>query len=92
MIECYLVRHADAGSRGIQNDHQRRLSKRGRAQAERLVDPLSTVGATELRSSPFARCMETLAPLAEVIRTPHTNDDSTHNKTEGCADAFEPGI
>ena len=70
MIECYLVRHADAGSRGIQNDHQRRLSKRGRAQANRLVDPLRTVGATELLSSPFARCMETLAPLAEMLGLP----------------------
>ena len=70
MIECYLVRHADAGSRGIQNDHQRRLSKRGRVQADRLVHPLSSVGATELRSSPFARCMETLAPVAEVLGLP----------------------
>ena len=70
MIVCYLVRHADAGARGIQNDHQRRLSKRGRAQADRLVKALSKVGATELRSSPFARCMETLAPLAEVLGLP----------------------
>ena len=70
MIECYLVRHADAGSRGIQNDHQRRLSKRGRAQADRLVGALSAVGATELRSSPFARCMETLAPLGTALALP----------------------
>ena len=69
-MECYLVRHADAGSRGIQNDHQRRLTKRGRAQADRLVDPLRTVGATKLLSSPFARCMETLSPLAEAIDLP----------------------
>lgn len=74
MIDCYLVRHADAGSRGIQNDHQRRLSKRGRAQANRLVGPLRTVGATELLSSPFARCMETLVPLAEALDLPVTSD------------------
>ena len=70
MIECYLVRHADAGSRGIQNDHQRRLSKRGRAQADRLVDPLRAVGTTKLLSSPFVRCIETLAPLAEALDLP----------------------
>ena len=70
MIDCYLVRHADAGSRGIQNDHQRRLSKRGRAQAGRLVDPFRTVGLTQLLSSPFARCMETLAPLATALDLP----------------------
>ena len=70
MIDCYLVRHADAGSRGIQNDHQRQLSKRGRAQADRLVAVLRGVGATELRSSPFVRCMETLAPISRAIARP----------------------
>ena len=74
MIDCYLVRHADAGSRGIQNDHQRRLSKRGRAQAKRLVDSLRDVGATELRSSPFVRCMETLEPLGRRLARPVDSD------------------
>lgn len=70
MTNCYLVRHADAGARGIQNDHQRRLSKRGRAQAERLAAQLAPSGATEIRSSPFARCMETLSQLADVLSLP----------------------
>ena len=70
MTECYLVRHADAGSRGIQNDHRRRLSKRGRAQAEQLGLQLAHSGATAIRSSPFLRCIETLAPVADALKLP----------------------
>jgi len=64
MTQCFLVRHADAGSRGIQNDAERALSRRGRTQADALVAQFAGDGITVIRSSPYARCMETVAPLA----------------------------
>ena len=64
MTQCFLLRHADAGSRGIQNDAQRTLSRRGRTQADALVAQFAGAGITVIRSSPYARCMETVAPLA----------------------------
>jgi 8-oxo-dGTP diphosphatase len=61
-----LVRHADAGerSRWDGDDRERPLSRRGRAQARRLVGLLDPYEPKRLLSSPYVRCMETLAPLA----------------------------
>lgn len=75
MTRCFLVRHADAGSRGIQNDEQRTLSKRGRGQADALAAQLADAGITVIRSSPYARCIETVAPLAVVLEIATEHDD-----------------
>jgi 8-oxo-dGTP diphosphatase len=63
----HLVRHAKAGSRRSWSgdDAQRPLSKRGRAQARALAERLSEAGVRRIVSSPFVRCVETVAPLAE---------------------------
>lgn len=68
MNECYLIRHADAGSRGIHHDEQRTLSARGRAQAAALAEQFSEHGIQVVRSSPFPRCTATVAPLAAALR------------------------
>lgn len=75
MIRCFLVRHADAGSRGIQNDEQRTLSKRGRGQADALAAQFADAGITVIRSSPYARCIETVAPLAVALEIATEHDD-----------------
>lgn len=64
-----LVRHADAGQRSKWDgdDQERPLSRRGRAQARRLVALLEPYGPKRLISSPYVRCMETLRPLAAAI-------------------------
>ncbi|MEX2292397.1 MAG: phosphoglycerate mutase family protein [Acidimicrobiales bacterium] len=66
MGKLYIVRHAHAGARGPDDDadRQRPLSERGRDQAEGLRRQFETAGITRLVSSPFRRCVETLAPLA----------------------------
>lgn len=65
----HLVRHARAGSRTdwLGPDHERPLSGRGQLQATRLADRLADAGATLVYSSPYARCIQTVAPLASLL-------------------------
>jgi 8-oxo-dGTP diphosphatase len=72
---CYLLRHADAGSRGIVNDSERGLSKKGRAQAERIARAGRGTGITTIVCSPYVRCLETVAPLSRLIDVPVEIDD-----------------
>lgn len=64
--KLYIVRHADAGTRGRGDgpDELRGLSHRGERQAEGLRDQLADAGVTRLIASPFQRCVDTLMPLA----------------------------
>ncbi len=67
----YLVRHAKAGDRAAWDgdDAGRPLSHAGQRQAKALAARLSKKGATVLYSSPYARCIETLEPLAAELGT-----------------------
>jgi 8-oxo-dGTP pyrophosphatase MutT (NUDIX family)/phosphohistidine phosphatase SixA len=62
----YLVRHAKAGVRELWQgpDVERPLTRRGRRQAERLVERLQGVEVERIVSSPFVRCIQTVDPLA----------------------------
>src|SRR5438477_840471 len=64
-----LVRHARAGSRkGWEGpDVERPLSKKGRRQADGLVDMLEPYGVKRILSSPYVRCAQTVEPLAEAL-------------------------
>ena len=44
------------------------LDDRGRAQAERLVERLRDIALAAIVSSPMERCLQTVAPLATVVR------------------------
>jgi broad specificity phosphatase PhoE len=68
-ISVHLVRHAKAGSRRAWagDDERRPLSKRGRTQARALAKRLAGDHVTRIVSSPFVRCVETVAPLGERI-------------------------
>ena len=63
-----LVRHAKAMLRkdwsGV--DQKRRLTGRGRKQAEGLIRLFDSFGVTQLHSSSARRCVDTLAPYAEA--------------------------
>ena len=73
----YVVRHAKAGSRlnWIGDDRERPLSKSGWLQAKALVKPLRKVATGTLVSSPYARCVQTLEPLAERLGVKVTADE-----------------
>jgi 8-oxo-dGTP diphosphatase len=62
----HLVRHAKAGDREqwTEDDRLRPLSKKGRRQAEGLVQLFLRVEVTRIVSSPYLRCVQTLRPLS----------------------------
>jgi 8-oxo-(d)GTP phosphatase len=64
-----LVRHASAGERSdwTGDDHDRPVDERGRLQAEGLVERLVSRSPTRVVSSPYVRCRQTVAPLAEAL-------------------------
>jgi phosphohistidine phosphatase SixA len=71
-LALFLVRHAKAGSRQrwAGDDVLRPLSNRGARQAKALVALLEPYGVGNVRrvvSSPYVRCVETVAPLAEQL-------------------------
>lgn len=65
----FLVRHAKAGERRIweDDDERRPLSKQGWKQAEGVGKRLAGKGASQLYSSPYTRCVQTLEPLADRL-------------------------
>ena len=69
--QIFLVRHAKAGDRGAWqgDDADRPLSRAGERQAKAIATRLAGKRATVLYSSPYARCVGTLAPLAEELGT-----------------------
>lgn len=73
----YLVRHAKAGERRIWRgeDLERPLSKTGWKQSRALAKRLHKKGASELVSSPYLRCMQTLEPLAVMLDVPILADE-----------------
>ncbi len=68
-MAIYLVRHGKAGSRHDWkgSDEQRPLSKRGRRQADALVNLLADRGIVRVFSSPSVRCVQTVEPLASKL-------------------------
>jgi phosphohistidine phosphatase SixA len=65
-VTVYLVRHAKAGDRQQwkRDDRLRPLSSRGHRQAQLLIDVLADARFERILSSPYIRCMQTVAPLA----------------------------
>lgn len=71
-----LVRHAKAGSRDQWDgdDALRPLSGSGREQAQQLDRLLGLFGPDRLVSAPPVRCRDTVAPLAERLALPVTDE------------------
>ena len=90
MGKLYLVRHADAGHRRDHDgpDEQRPLSERGRRQAEGLSNQLHDAGITRLVTSPYVRCIETLAPLGGRLTLP-VEDDARLAEGQGATGALD---
>ena len=68
----FLVRHARAGDRDAwtEDDRLRPLSRKGRLQAEALVGVFDGIPLDRVLSSPSARCVQTVRPLALSRRLP----------------------
>ncbi len=65
----FLIRHAEAGERAAwtRPDLERPLTRVGRRQSAALVARFARIPLTQLVSSPYVRCIQTLEPLAEVL-------------------------
>jgi len=65
----HLLRHAAAGDRTkwTGDDRERPLTKKGRKQAAVLTRGFASLEIERIVTSPFARCVETVTPLAEAI-------------------------
>ena len=68
-MTVYLVRHARAGSRSRWqgDDALRPLSKVGKAQANGIAKRLAGESIDVVVSSPYTRCVGTVAPIAEKL-------------------------
>jgi phosphohistidine phosphatase SixA/predicted NUDIX family NTP pyrophosphohydrolase len=67
-----LVRHAKASDRlaWSEDDRLRPLTKKGRRQAEGLVERFEGRGVDRIISSPYVRCVQTVRPLALARHLP----------------------
>ena len=65
----FIVRHAHAGNRGDWSgpDRKRPLSHKGTLQSKALAEYLARKGAKHIYTSPYLRCVQTVAPLAHQI-------------------------
>jgi 8-oxo-dGTP diphosphatase len=77
-VIVYLVRHGRAGQRAEWqgDDRVRPLDERGLRQAKALVDQLAGRDFERIFSSPYARCVETVTPLAEARGLPVEAEDA----------------
>jgi phosphohistidine phosphatase len=97
-MELILWRHADAEEAGPEGDAPRRLTKKGRRQAERMAEWLrARIGADwRIVSSPARRAIETVEPLGrayEVRDTVGTSADPRSVLHEaGWPDAERPVV
>jgi 8-oxo-dGTP diphosphatase len=67
-MRLFLIRHAQAGDRSSeQRDVYRPLSPPGRRRADELAQMLGHQPITRILSSPAARCVQTVAPLAGML-------------------------
>jgi 8-oxo-dGTP diphosphatase len=68
-VTSVLLRHAAAGDRDRWDgdDFHRPLDSRGRSESEALVELLRPFGLRRVVSSPYARCFQTVEPLAAAL-------------------------
>lgn len=73
-----LVRHAHALPRSnwANRDRDRPLSSFGIRQSRELVGMLTDYKPTRILSSPFVRCIDTVAPLADALGVPVEPEDA----------------
>lgn len=72
-MTLYLLRHAQAGSRATwdgNDDTRRPLTSQGRRQAADLVGLLVDFPIDRVFTSPYLRCVETVAPLTARLEMP----------------------
>jgi 8-oxo-dGTP diphosphatase len=77
-VEVLLIRHGNAGSkaRWAGDDRDRPLSVKGTRQAKWLVDAVVPFSPRRIVSSPYLRCRETVAPMADKLGIPVVTEEA----------------
>jgi broad specificity phosphatase PhoE len=77
-VQLVLVRHGHAGTKEgwPDDDRLRPLDARGRRQAEHLAQVIVPLGPVAIVSSPYMRCLQTVAPLAARTHLTVEEDDA----------------
>lgn len=70
MRQIYLIRHAQTRYVPDERDEDRPLTRTGLEQAAALSHALHALEIEEIHSSPFRRCVDTIAPFAERAGLP----------------------
>jgi phosphohistidine phosphatase SixA len=67
-VTVLLIRHAYAGDPAAWegDDRERPVDEQGRQESDALVDVLADFPLDRIVSSPYARCVQTVEPLAEA--------------------------
>jgi 8-oxo-dGTP diphosphatase len=83
----HLIRHAKAKNRleWTEPDDVRPLTKRGRREALAIAERLQQDPPSRLVSSPYARCIQTLEPLALALDLPIETIDELAEGAGGAA-------
>ena len=87
MSVVHLIRHAKAKNRleWTEPDDVRPLTKRGRREALAIAERLQQDPPNRLVSSPYARCIQTLEPLALALDLPIETTDELAEGAGGAA-------
>jgi phosphohistidine phosphatase SixA len=81
----HVIRHAKAKNRleWTEPDDLRPLTKRGRREALAIAERLRSEPPSRLVSSPYARCIQTLEPLALALDLPIETTESLAEGADG---------
>lgn len=75
-MALHLVRHAEAGDRHADGDEFRALTTRGHSQARAVADLLADRPVRSILTSRYARCRQTVEPLADRLGLTVADDDA----------------
>lgn len=81
----YVFRHAHAGRRkDFQGpDHLRPLTERGRRESKLVAEDLAANGISRILTSPYTRCVQSVAPLSDATGLPAEVDLRLAEETPG---------
>lgn len=94
-MSVILLRHASAGDRDAWagDDMLRPLDERGRRQASKLRDELRARGVKRVVSSPYVRCMQTVAPLGlEIVPDDRLAEGASERDTRELLETLDDAV
>jgi 8-oxo-dGTP diphosphatase len=89
-----LLRHVSAGDREAWegDDRHRPIDEKGRKQARKLRKKLRARGVTQVVSSPYVRCVQTVEPLGlEIVEDERLAEGASREATRELLSSLDDG-